>query len=125
MTTTEQDTAHIKARLSQLDANPKKNPIFDAMVKNFSQMAYINNAEKGLELYPNSAQGAGGAEGSDDEEKKGEDNGDDDIGTKRSKMSKLFMNKKTEANDGDIENFYSADPSNVSRCNAYRQARPH
>lgn len=55
MSTTEQDTANIKARLSQLDANPKKNPIFDAMVKNFSQMAYINNAEKGLELYPNSA----------------------------------------------------------------------
>lgn len=111
MSTTEQATAQIKARLSQLDTNPKKNPIFDAMVKNFSQMAYINNAEKGLELYPNSGQGG---EESDDEEKKGHDNGEDDANTKRSKLTKLFMNKKTEANDGDIENFYSADPSKVA-----------
>jgi hypothetical protein len=41
-------------------------------------------------------------------------NGDDEINAKKSKLSKLFMNKKPEANDGDIENFYSADPSKVS-----------
>lgn len=36
MTSTEAATAQIKAKLQQLDSNPKKNPIFDAMVKNFS-----------------------------------------------------------------------------------------
>lgn len=30
----------------------KKHPIFQAMVKNFSQLAYINSGGKGLELYP-------------------------------------------------------------------------
>lgn len=30
----------------------KKNPLFDAMVKNFSQMAYINKSENGLEIQP-------------------------------------------------------------------------
>lgn len=30
----------------------KKHPIFDTIVKNFSQMAYINSSGKGLELYP-------------------------------------------------------------------------
>lgn len=52
MSTTEAATALIKQRLSQLDTNPKKNPIFEAMVKNFSQMAYINGPEKGLALFP-------------------------------------------------------------------------
>jgi hypothetical protein len=105
-----------------LDANPKKNPIFDALVKNFSQMAYINNGEKGLELYPNSAGGADGdSEG--EEHKEGQDNGEDDIGAKKSKLARLFMHKKPEANDGDIENFYSTDPSKVYFLNQiYRQA---
>ncbi len=30
---------------------------------------------------------------------------------KRTKMEKLLMNKKTDANEGDVENFYSNDPS--------------
>lgn len=34
------------------DNASRKHPIFDAMVKNFSQMAYINSSGKGLELYP-------------------------------------------------------------------------
>lgn len=50
---TEEATAQIKQKLAQYDANPKKNPIFEAMVKNFSQMAYTNNPDKGLELEPN------------------------------------------------------------------------
>jgi hypothetical protein len=53
MTSTEIETAQIKAKLQQLDANPKKNPIFDAMVKNFSQMAYINDPANGLAIQPN------------------------------------------------------------------------
>lgn len=53
MTSTEAATAQIKAKLHQLDSNPKKNPIFDAMVKNFSQMAYINDPASGLALSPN------------------------------------------------------------------------
>jgi hypothetical protein len=31
--------------------------------------------------------------------------------SKKGKIARLFMNKKREANDGDIENFYSQDPS--------------
>lgn len=33
------------------------------------------------------------------------------MNAKKNKLAKIFMNKKQEANDGDIENFYSADPS--------------
>jgi hypothetical protein len=73
-------------------------------------MAYINNGEKGLELYPNS----GGADDDSGDDQGKMKNGDDEINAKKSKLSKLFMNKKPEANDGDIENFYSADPSKVS-----------
>jgi len=34
------------------ESGVKKHPVFDAMVKNFSQYAYINTTGKGLELYP-------------------------------------------------------------------------
>lgn len=74
-------------------------------------MAYINNAEKGLELYPNSGSGGAGGEDSGDDQGKQTGNGDYDPNTKKSKLAKLFMNKKPETNDGDIENFYSTDPS--------------
>ncbi len=30
---------------------------------------------------------------------------------KKGKLARLFGNKKPEANDGDIENFYTSDPS--------------
>jgi len=40
-------------------------PIFDAMVKNFSQMAYINTEGKGLEIFPQS-------ESSDEEKQEGQ-----------------------------------------------------
>lgn len=35
----------------------------------------------------------------------------EEANSKKNKLAKLFMNKKPEANDGDIENFYSQDPS--------------
>ena len=32
---------------------------------------------------------------------------------KKGKLARLFGNKKPEANDGDIENFYTSDPSKL------------
>ena len=49
----------------------------------------------------------------------------DEVASKRSKLTRLFNNKKAEANDGDIENFYSSDPSNISYLQLSRQAGPN
>jgi len=33
---------------------------------------------------------------------------------RKNKLAKILNNTKPEANDGDIENFYSLDPSNIA-----------
>ena len=87
------------------------------MVKNFSQMAYVNDPEKGLELFPHVKKTSSSlklncqSDESDEEGKKNKGPVDDELTAKKGKMARLFMNKKPETNDGDIENFYSADPS--------------
>ena len=122
MTSTEIATAQIKAKLQQFDANPKKNPIFDAMVKNFSQMAYINDPSNGLAIQPNVRSHALTLQ-SDDSDEEGKQQ-EDDMATKKGKLAQLFLGKKPEANDGDIENFYANDPSKPDERDMCRQGGP-
>jgi hypothetical protein len=42
--------------------------------------------------------------------------------TKKSKFEKLMMGKKPDHNDGDVENFYSKDPSKYCGLIIFRQA---
>jgi hypothetical protein len=42
-TETEQATAQIKQSMNSKDTNPNQGPMFDSMIKTFSQKAFINN----------------------------------------------------------------------------------
>ena len=42
-TETEQATAQIKQSMTSKEPNPNQGPMFDSMIKTFSQKAFINN----------------------------------------------------------------------------------
>ena len=125
-TEAEQAAAQITQSMNSKDPNPNQGPMFDSMIKTFSQKAFINNGGD-LSLAPpvslvRMSPVQDKSQINNDEGKEGEDGGIfSQVSTTRSKAERFLGGKRPEPNDGDIENFYTNDPSKLVINNSFRQ----